>query len=55
VFETVSRPKKDEKIGGSRKFHNEELRNLYPSPNVIRMVKSRRMRWVGPVVGMIRK
>jgi hypothetical protein len=36
--------KRDEVMGDWRKFHN-ELRNLYSSPNIIRMVKSRRMRW----------
>jgi hypothetical protein len=33
--------------GGWRKLHNEELRNLYSSPSIIRMIKSRRMRWAG--------
>jgi hypothetical protein len=33
--------------GGSRKLHNDELHNLYPSPNIIRMIKSRRTRWAG--------
>jgi hypothetical protein len=32
-----------------RKLHNEELRDLYSSPNIIRMYKSRRMRWAGHV------
>jgi hypothetical protein len=36
-----------EVIGGWRKQHNEELHNLYSSPNIIRMTKSRRMRWQG--------
>jgi hypothetical protein len=34
---------------GWRKLHNEELHNLYSSPNIIRMIKSRRMRWAGHV------
>jgi hypothetical protein len=42
-------PKKDEMIGGWRKRH-EELRNLYPSASVIRMITSRRMRCAGHVV-----
>jgi hypothetical protein len=39
--------KRDEVRGGRRKLHNEELHNLYSSPSVIRMIKSRRMRWAG--------
>jgi hypothetical protein len=35
--------------GGSRKLNNEELHNLYPWPSIIRMIKSRTMRWVGNV------
>jgi hypothetical protein len=35
--------------GDWRKLHNEELHNLYSSPNIIRMIKPRRMRWVGHV------
>jgi hypothetical protein len=42
-------PKTDEVTGGWRELHNEELHNLYPSPSVIRMIKSRRMRWEGHV------
>jgi hypothetical protein len=37
-------PKRDEVTGGWRKQHNEELHNLYSSPSIIRMIKSRRMR-----------
>jgi transcription termination factor 2 len=37
---------------GWRKLHNEELRNLYSSPSIIRMIKSRRMRWAGHVARM---
>jgi hypothetical protein len=36
-------------MGDWRKLHNEELHNLYFSPNIIRMIKSRRMRWAGHV------
>jgi hypothetical protein len=36
-------------MGGWRKLHNEELRNLYSSPSIIRMIKLRRMRWAGHV------
>jgi hypothetical protein len=42
-------PKKDEVMGGWRKLHNEELHDLYSSPSMIRMTKSRRMRWAGHV------
>jgi hypothetical protein len=38
--------------GDWRKLHNEELHNLYSSPSIIRMIKSRRMRWSGHVARM---
>jgi hypothetical protein len=44
--------KRDEVKGGWSKVHNEELHNLYSSPSIIRMIKSRRMRWAGHVAGM---
>jgi hypothetical protein len=40
----ISGPKRDEVTGGWRKLHNEELHNLYSSPSIIRIIKSRRMR-----------
>jgi hypothetical protein len=40
------------KTGGWRKLHNEELHKLYSSPSIIRIIKSRRMRWVGHVARM---
>jgi hypothetical protein len=43
------RPKRDKVTGDWRKLHNEELRNLYSSPNIIRLMKSRRMRLEGHV------
>jgi hypothetical protein len=39
-------------MGGLRKLHNEELHILYSSPSIIRMFKSRRMRWAGDVARM---
>jgi hypothetical protein len=42
-------PKRDEVTGGQRKLHNEELYKLYSSPSIIRIIKSRRMRWSGHV------
>jgi hypothetical protein len=45
-------PMRDEVKGNLRKLHNEELHNLYSSPNIIRLTKSRRMRWAGHVARM---
>jgi hypothetical protein len=45
-------PKRDEIIGGWRKVHNEDLHSLYFSLNIIRMIKSRRMRRAGHVADM---
>jgi hypothetical protein len=42
-------------IGSQRKLYKEKLHNLYPSPNTIRMVKSRRMRWPRHVACMVKK
>jgi hypothetical protein len=44
--------KRDEVMGEWRKFHKEELHNLHSSPDIIRQVKSRRMRWAGHVARM---
>jgi hypothetical protein len=52
VLRRKSGPKRDEVTGGWRKLHNEKLHNLYSSPSVIRMVKSRRMRWAWHVARM---
>jgi hypothetical protein len=48
-------PKRDEVTGDWRKLHNEELHNSYSSPNIIRMIKSRRMRWAGDLARMGRR
>jgi hypothetical protein len=45
-------PRRDEVTGDWTKLHNEELHNLYSSPNIIRVIKSRRMRWAGHVSRM---
>jgi hypothetical protein len=45
-------PKRDVETGGWRKLHNEEFHNLYSSSNIIRMIKSRWMTWVGHVARM---
>jgi hypothetical protein len=45
-------PKRDEVTGEWRKLHNEELHKLYLSPNIIRQIKSRRIRWAGHVARM---
>ena len=45
-------PKRDEVTGEWRKLHIEELNDLYSSPNIVRVIKSRRMRWVGYVARM---
>jgi hypothetical protein len=48
-------PKRDEVRRDWRKLHNEELNNLYFSPNIIRMIKSRGMRWAGHVAQIRKK
>jgi hypothetical protein len=47
--------KRDEVTGDWRELHNEEFHNLYSSPNIIRMIKSRRTKWSGHVARMRRK
>jgi hypothetical protein len=55
VLRRIFGPKRDEVTGGWRKLHNEELHNLYSSSSIIRMIKSRRMRWSGHVGRMEEK
>jgi hypothetical protein len=49
VLRRIFGPKRDEVMGEWRKLHSEELHNLYSSPDIIRQVKSRGMRWAGHV------
>jgi len=47
VLRRIFGPKRGKVTGEWRKQHNEELNDLYSSPNIVRVIKSRRMRWVG--------
>jgi hypothetical protein len=49
VLRRLFGPKRDEVTGRWRKLHNVELHNVYTSPSIIRIIKSRRMRWAGHV------
>jgi len=49
VLRRIFGPKREELAGGCRGLQNEELHNLYGSLNIIRVIKSRRMRWAGHV------
>ena len=49
VLRRIFGPKRDEVTGEWRKLHNEELNDLYCSPNIVRVIKSRRVRWAGHV------
>jgi hypothetical protein len=52
VLRRIFVPKRDELTGELRKLHNKELHDLYSSPSIIRIIKSRRMRWAGDVARM---
>ena len=52
VFRRIFGPKRDEVTGEWRKLHNEELNILYSSPNIVRVIKWRKIRWVGHVARM---
>jgi len=52
VLRRIFGPKRDEVRGEWRKLHNEELNDLYSSPNIVHVIKSRRMRWAGHVARM---
>ena len=45
-------PRRDEVKGEWRRLHNEELNDFYPSPNIVRVIKSRRKRWAGHLARM---
>jgi len=55
VFRRIFGPRRDEVTGEWRRLHNEELNDLYSSPNLVRVIKSRRMRWAGHVARMMRR
>jgi hypothetical protein len=52
VLRRIFGPKRDEVTRGWRKLHYEELHNLYSSPSIIKIIKSRRMKWAGHVARM---
>jgi len=54
VLRRLFGPKRDEVTKERRKLHNEELNDLYCSPNIVWVIKSRRVRWAGHVAGMER-
>jgi len=52
VLRRIFGSRRDELMGEWRRLHNEELNDLYSSPNIVRVIKSRRMRWAGHVARM---
>jgi hypothetical protein len=52
VLRIIFGPRREKVEGDWRRLNNEELHDLYVSPNIIRVIKSRRMRWSGPVARM---
>jgi len=52
VLKRIIGPKRDEVTGEWRKLHNDELNDLYSSPNIVRVIKPRRMGWAGHVACM---
>jgi hypothetical protein len=52
VLRRIFGPRRDKVMGEWRRLHNEELNDQYSSPNIIQVIKSRRMRWAGHVARM---
>jgi len=52
VLRRIFRPRRDDVTWEWRRLHNEELNDLYSSPNIVRVIKSRRMKWAGHVARM---
>jgi len=52
VLRRIFGPRRDEVMGEWRRLHNEELNDLYSSPNIVRVIKSKRIRWAGHVARM---
>jgi len=52
VLRRIFGPRRDEVTGKWRRLHNEELNDVYSSPNIVQVIKSRRMRWAGHVAHM---
>jgi len=52
VLRRTYESRREEVTGEWMRLHNEELNDLYPSPNIVRVIKSRRMRWAGHVARM---
>jgi len=52
VLRRIFGPRRDEVTGEWWRLHNEELNDVYSSPNIVRVIKSRRKRWAGPVARM---
>jgi len=53
VLNRIFGPRRDEVTGEWRRLHHEEINDLYSSPNIVRVIKSRRMRWAGHVACMV--